>query len=66
MAVMYSNKELRQVPSVASRQPRGPLDNKYVWGLVFRQRTHLLLAGELQLLASQLAAHIVIAAPGCQ
>ena len=50
----YSDQEVRQVPLASNPQPRGPLDNKYVWGLVFRQRTHLLLAGEAILIASQL------------
>lgn len=40
-----STKEVRQVPLISNSQARGPLDNKYVWGLIFRQRTHLLLAG---------------------
>lgn len=40
-----STKEVREVPLVSNPQPRGPLDNKYVWGLIFRQRTHLVLAG---------------------
>lgn len=38
-------KETRQVPPVGKSQPRGPLDNKYVWGLILRQRAHLVLAG---------------------
>lgn len=46
-SVTYSNKEVRQVPLASNPQPRGPLDDKYVWGLVFRQRTHLLLAGDI-------------------
>jgi len=40
-----STKEVREVPLVSNPQPRGPLDNKYVWGLIFRQRAHLVLAG---------------------
>lgn len=47
----YSTKEVREVPLAGNPQPRGPLDNQYVWGLVFRQRTHLLLAGNTILTA---------------
>ena len=47
-----STKEVREVPLVSNPQPRGPLDNKYVWGLIFRQRTHLVLAGLAMMLTT--------------
>ena len=41
-----STPEVRKTPApVFKSQQRGPLDNKYVWGLVFQQRAHLVAAG---------------------
>ncbi len=47
-----STKDVREVPLVSNPQPRGPLDNKYVWGLIFRQRAHLVLAGLAMMLTT--------------
>ena len=54
-----STKEVREVPLVSNPQPRGPLDNKYVWGLIFRQRAHLVLAG----LATMLTTYAMLLIP---
>ena len=56
---LCSTKDVREVPLASNPQPRGPLDNKYVWGLIFRQRAHLVLAG----LAMMLTADAIILNP---
>lgn len=41
-----STPEVRKAPAqVFHSQQRGPLDNKYVWGLVLQQKQHLFAAG---------------------
>ena len=50
-----STPEVRKAPApVFTPQQRGPLDNKYVWGLIFQQRAHLVAAGVSQLACTHL------------
>ncbi|KAK9823874.1 hypothetical protein WJX72_006089 [[Myrmecia] bisecta] len=40
------NQQVKEIASIArSSKRRGPLDNTYVWGLVFKQKKQLVLAG---------------------